>query len=126
MLFDTLREANIIRLPQFKNRQGGPAHSEPDGSDWTLNDWGVAVGGEAGELLSKLKALKRGDEPLSTMLPKLAEEIADIVIYLDLLSMRLGLNMGDEVRKKFNVVSHRVDADVFIADDGKNLVRKSS
>lgn len=47
--FNTLRGANKARLPQFKNAKGELAHSEPDGSDWTLGEWCTAVAGELGE-----------------------------------------------------------------------------
>lgn len=38
LTFAELREANIARLPQFKNKHGEPAHSQPDGSDWSISD----------------------------------------------------------------------------------------
>lgn len=42
----------------------------------------------------------------------IADEAADIVIYLDLLLARADLDLGEAVRRKFNVVSDRVGSDV--------------
>ena len=39
LTFTALRLANRHRVPTFKNRHGQPAHTEPDGSDWSLADW---------------------------------------------------------------------------------------
>lgn len=49
LTFNELREANIKRLPQFKNGKGEAAHSSEDGSDWSLGEWMNAVTGEIGE-----------------------------------------------------------------------------
>jgi hypothetical protein len=64
LTFRTLRDANKARLPQFKNRRGEPAHSEPDGSDWKLSAWCNAVTGELGELANLIKKIERGDMTL--------------------------------------------------------------
>lgn len=46
----------------------------------------------------------------------IGKELADVVIYADLLAARLGISLGDAVRKKFNEVSERVGSDVRISD----------
>lgn len=114
MDFSTLRDANIRRLPQFKNSKGEPAHSQPDGSDWSLAEWCNAVTGELGEAANLIKKVQRGDYTLDEARQDLADEFADIVTYLDILAMRAGVDLGEAVRNKFNLVSHRVGADVFI------------
>lgn len=55
LTFATLREANTLRLPEFKNRLGRPAHTTADGSDWKLSAWSNAVLGELGELANIIK-----------------------------------------------------------------------
>lgn len=118
--FNTLRSANIARLPQFKNKLGGPAHSMLDGSDWSPNDWMVAVMGEVGELAGDLKSLRRGDFGDLTeeqIKEKVSREMADIVTYLDLLAMQFGINLGDAVIEKFNIVSERVGSNVILEYD---------
>jgi NTP pyrophosphatase (non-canonical NTP hydrolase) len=44
----------------------------------------------------------------------IAKESADIVIYLDLLCTREGIDLGVEIVKKFNEVSKRVNCDTVI------------
>lgn len=114
MDFSTLRNANLRRLPQFKNSKGEPAHSQPDGSDWSLAEWCNAVTGELGEAANLIKKVQRGDYTLDEARQDLADEFADIVTYLDILAMRAGVDLGEAVRNKFNLVSTRVGADVFI------------
>lgn len=114
MDFQTLRDANIKRLPQFKNSKGEPAHSQPDGSDWSLAEWCNAVTGELGEAANLIKKVQRGDYTLEESRQDLADEFADIVTYLDILAMRAGVDLGEAVKNKFNLVSRRVGADVFI------------
>lgn len=116
--FNTLRGANIARLPQFKNSKGEPAHSQPDGSDWSISDWVEAVTGELGEFANIHKKFRRGDIGQEKFDKEAKKEIADIQIYLDILAFRLGIDLGKAVIEKFNEVSERVDSTVFIGDDG--------
>lgn len=132
--FDTLREGNTTRLPLFKNRHGAPAHSKPDGSDWSLSEWVNAAAGEHGELTELVliaaitksfgtianmtKKLQRGDHTLKELRPLIAKEIADIVTYCDLLAFRAGIDLGEAVMLKFNEVSQRVGCDVLIDEYG--------
>lgn len=115
--FETLREANKQRLPQFKNAKGEPSHTEPDGSDWSLNDWMTAVVGEIGGAASILKKVRRGDLTLDQARPELRREFADIVCYLDILAMQCGIELGASVRDKFNEISSKVGANVRIGTD---------
>ena len=110
--FTMLRSANERRLPQFKNRLGEPAHSEPDGSDWSDAEWLQAVMGELGEYANVRKKLRRGDFTRDEALPIMRDELADVVCYLDILAFRLGIDLGEAVRDKFNRVSERVGSDV--------------
>lgn len=110
--FDQLRAANIARLPTFKNSKGDPAHSEPDGSDWSLAEWSNAVLGELGEAANLIKKVQRGDLTLAEARPMLAKEYADVVTYLDILAMRTGVSLADAVVDKFNEVSERVGSPV--------------
>lgn len=134
LTFNTLRQANLHRLPQFKNRKGEPAHDRPDGSDWKLSAWVNATIGEAGELaeaylqVAMLKALgkaadvvkkiERGDVALDEARAKLADEFADVQTYLDILAMRCGIDLGAATIAKFNRVSERVGSTIRINDAG--------
>lgn len=60
-------------------------------NEWSLADWVIAVGGEAGEALNVVKKLNRDrdGQPGNTrtreqLLSDLAAELADVVIYLDI------------------------------------------
>lgn len=115
--FNTLRGANMARLPQFKNRKGETAHSIPDGSDWSPAQWCQAVLGELGEYANIRKKYERGDIDESEFKEEAAKELADVVAYLDILAGQLGINLGEAVKNKFNIVSKRVGSTVYIGDD---------
>lgn len=114
-VFNTLRAANIARLPQFKNRKGQPAHSEPDGSDWSPAQWLQAVVGELGEYANLRKNHERGDIDADTFYREAADELADVATYLDILAFRLGIDLEAAIASKFNRVSERVGSDVRLA-----------
>lgn len=112
--FRTLREANKRRIPQFKNSKGLPAHSEPDGSDWSPAQWLQAVTGELGEYANIRKKYERGDLNEEEFIKQASKELADVQIYLDILAFRLGIDLGDATRDKFNEVSLRVGSNIYI------------
>jgi NTP pyrophosphatase (non-canonical NTP hydrolase) len=112
LTFDRLRAANTARLPLFKNKHGDPAHSEPDGSDWSPAQWLQAVVGELGEYANLRKKYERGDIGLEEFLQEAHDELADVQTYLDLLAFRLGIDLGAATVDKFNRVSKRVGCDV--------------
>lgn len=79
---------------------------------WSLSDWGCALAGEAGEACNFIKKLRRLEgkfEPLekSRLKKELGKELADIYTYLDLISTKLGIDLGKEIVDKFNEVSGR-------------------
>lgn len=118
LTFDVLRRANCKRLPEFKNARGEPAHSEPDGSDWSLSAWSNAVLGELGEAANIIKKIERGDMTLDEARAALADELADVQTYLDILAFRAGIDLGDATMDKWNRVSERVGCEIFLhADD---------
>jgi len=80
-------------------------------SDWTLGDWGNALAGETGEACNFIKKRRRGDSILASDIGK---ELADVVIYADIIATQLGLDLGDCVIQKFNEVSNRVGSEVFL------------
>lgn len=87
------RQANRLRIPQFKNAQGNAAHSQADGSDWSLGDWVTATLGELGEATNLLKKIRRGDYDLDYIRPELAKELADVITYLDILAMQINVDL---------------------------------
>ncbi len=117
LTFNTLRGGNRARLPEFKNKHGKPAHSKADGSDWSDAEWLQAVVGELGEYANIRKKLQRGDLTREEAQSLMADELADVVIYLDLLAFRLDINLGQAVMEKFNRTSMRVGCGIYIAPD---------
>lgn len=118
LTFNSLRNANIKRIPQFRNCHGELAHKLPDGSDWSPAQWLQAVIGELGEYANFRKKFERGDITLEEFTIKGGKELADVQIYLDILAMRCldtvdvthptGVNLGQATIDKFNEVSDRI------------------
>lgn len=125
LTFNTLRGGNIARLPEFKNKHGAPAHSEPNGSDWSVAQWLQAVVGELGEYANLQKKVERGDLTAEEARPLLADEIADVVIYLDILAFRQGINLGEAIMHKWNRTSERVNSNIRLAADDWHRVSPS-
>ena len=123
LTFNGLREANTMRLPQFKNGKGQPAHSEPDGSDWLLSQWCNAVCGELGEAANIIKKIERGDFTLEEKRGDLAKELADVVTYLDILAKVAGIDLGKATMDKFNEISHRVGSNVRLDETGGHYIK---
>lgn len=81
---------------------------------WSTADWAVAFAGEAGEVCNAVKKLRRLHDGNNTAkdpqtfdeaVEAIAKELADTVIYADLLATSLGIDLGEAVREKFNEVS---------------------
>lgn len=120
LTFEALRKANVARLPEFKNARGGIAHSQPDGSDWTLLEWAGALDGEVGELCNLFKKIRRGglDFAQANVRMQIAKEIADVQIYLDLLAFRAGVSLELATISKFNETSRKVASTVRLTLEG--------
>ena len=108
LTFEELRIGNVDRLPHFKNSKGEVAHSMNDGSDWSPSQWLQAVVGEIGEYANIRKKYERGDISGDEFLTLAADELADVQTYLDILAFRLGIDLGEATRSKWNRVSERV------------------
>lgn len=85
---------------------------------WNTLEWMGAVAGEVGEACNIAKKLRRLQtskgyraEELNNahqMTLELGQELADAVIYLDLVATSLGFNLEDLVQAKFNITSNRL------------------
>lgn len=114
MTFDQLRRVNLTRALKW----------HPEGlSSWSFGDWYAALAGELGELNAEL--LKMGDTikklnrlrdnihsknaggDFEALQQKAKDEIGDVATYLDLLATRLGFDLEDCIRDKFNKISER-------------------
>lgn len=80
---------------------------------WSPSDWAVAC-----NYVKKLRRLDDGKQlanipaDRARIIESIEYELADMVIYADLLASRLGINLGEAVRAKFNVVSDRVGSPI--------------
>jgi NTP pyrophosphatase (non-canonical NTP hydrolase) len=103
LTFDAFRAANITRCVKWH-----PAGIE----SWSTSDWLTAVTGELGELASLIKMRNRERDGLvgnkfSPTDQHVADELADVLTYLDLLAHVLGVDLGVAVTEKFNQISER-------------------
>jgi NTP pyrophosphatase (non-canonical NTP hydrolase) len=101
-----VRKKNIARALRW--------HEED--SLWTGADWSNAMGGEAGEAMNVVKKIRRHETGIEgriasgipsreELIEMLAAELADTVLYADLLAAYYGIDLGRAVIDKFNLVS---------------------
>jgi len=115
LTFERLARINSIRCEMHYHRINA----------WTPTDWACALAGETGEACNFIKKLRLLDdypenEPLTAVAKKAIEltrkeiinnigkELADTVIYADLLAQRLNINLGQAVTDKFNEKSKQI------------------
>lgn len=95
----TLREANKTRQREWDKENG-----------IDLAYRGNELAGEVGEACNIIKKLERerlGIRGSRASIAQLAEELADVVICVDLIAMQVGINLDDAVRDKFNATSEK-------------------
>lgn len=106
LTFAKMRYANLARLDDIFH----PI------DEWNACEWACAMAGEAGEVCNAVKKMKRMETGSTTegdptnytdAIDAIGSEIADTILYLDLLAARLSIDIGHEVCKKFNEVSER-------------------
>lgn len=104
--FDELRATNVTRCEVTFHPL----------NEWSPTDWATALAGETGEACNEVKELRRldgadksEDTPArrAQIKQKIGAELADTIIYADLLAARLEIDLGKAVIKKFNEVSER-------------------
>lgn len=104
--FSSLRQSNVLRCVSVFHAI----------EDWSATDWACAMAGECGEACNQIKKLRRLDDADSSqdnpvrrseLVANVASELADLVIYADLLAARLNIELGQAVADKFNEVSDR-------------------
>lgn len=114
LTFDELRKANLLRCDGYFH----PIE------DWSPTDWATAMTGECGEACNFVKKLRRLQNPNTIwkktpenldekyLIAETAKELADMIIYADLLAERLGINLGESVRFKFNETSDKANSTI--------------
>ena len=107
LTFKRLSEANAVRALE-RNRDGVMV--------WTPTQWALGMFGECGEacnIIKKLNRIEVGDPGTkrhegTELYEQLVNELADVVIYADLLSQRLNLDLALAIKLKFNNTSVRL------------------
>lgn len=106
LTFAELRETSLTRCERW----------HPGGiNEWSLSDWFTATIGELGEAANVAKKLNRvrdgmtgNAESEEELRAQLADEIADVAIYLDILAASEGIDLAAAVARKFNATSEKV------------------
>lgn len=114
LCFDRLRLKNVLRCESVFHAI----------DKWTPTDWACAMAGETGEacnFIKKMRRLETGADRVPNrearwieLRDETAKELADVVIYADLLAERLGIDLGKAVREKFNEVSRARGSEIFL------------
>ena len=94
LLFTTLRDYNNARQLQW-DKEG----------KLTALYFSNAMAGEAGEVCNVIKKFERQSLGLvgsRATIQQFADEIADVIIYADLLAAQMGVDLGTAVKEKFN------------------------
>lgn len=99
MQHNTLRAANLARQAEWDA-----------GNQITAAYRGNELAGEVGEACNIIKKLERermGIRGSRGSLGDLADELADVMICVDLIAMHYGINLEKAVRYKFNLTSEK-------------------
>lgn len=102
-----LSEANQARQEQWENAN----------EKLSLSYLGNAMAGELGEACNIIKKLDReliGLRGSRASMNDLAEELADVIIYMDLLAARCGIDLEQAIKDKFNKTSEKYNLSVRI------------
>jgi NTP pyrophosphatase (non-canonical NTP hydrolase) len=88
-------------------------------NSWSLSDWFTACLGELGEAANVAKKLNRvrdgipgNKETEAELRSKLARELADTFIYLDLLCQSAGIDLPAAVLATFNAKSEQIGSPI--------------
>jgi NTP pyrophosphatase (non-canonical NTP hydrolase) len=111
MRLSTLRAANVLRQKEWNAGSEGQT---------TLSYSGNELAGEVGEACNVIKKLERerlGRRGSRATLQDLADELADVLICVDLVALKAGINMETAVREKFNATSAKYGLNVFLGED---------
>jgi NTP pyrophosphatase (non-canonical NTP hydrolase) len=93
---------------------------------WSIADWAVALAGEAGETCDAVKKLRRlqdgkntskDPQTVSQCIENIGNELADTIIYADLLAAKLGIDLEKAIVRKFNIVSERMNSNIKLQDE---------
>ena len=124
-VLERLREVNGQRVLRWHEGRFSNSDFVGDGKDWNAADWSNATMGELGEMIEALgrviqmantvKKIRRQqtvgagmlDPGLEDLREQLGNELADMIIYADLLAAFCEIDLAAAIVRKFNAVSDR-------------------
>jgi NTP pyrophosphatase (non-canonical NTP hydrolase) len=110
-LLEQLRKANIARCEQAFGHKI---------ESWSPEQWTNALAGEVGELCNCVKKKYGRNELLD--IRQLADEVGDILTYLDIFCTRVGISLPDATIDKFNEVSRKKNVNIHLFREDPNPV----
>lgn len=135
-----IRYPTDLRFTDFSSFcRARTAEWDGSGDTWTLSDWFMALGGEVGEAMNVAKKMRRVETKLAelrsymkphesahihqeaelieqhkTLRAQLADELADVMAYLDIVAWKANIPWPKAIIDKFNAVSDREGLDYHI------------
>lgn len=109
IVFNKLREANILRQEVWDSE-----------GVLTLSFKGNELAGEVGEACNLIKKIERerlGLVGSRATLEHIGEELADVVVCVDLVAAHLGIDLWEAIVKKFNKTSDKNGLDVKLLEN---------
>ena len=106
-----LRAANIARQNEWDQDNQITA-------SYRGNELAVEVG-EACNIIKKLERERFGIRGSRATAEELADELADVVICVDLIAMHYGINLEAAIARKFNATSEKVGLETRLAPTGE-------
>ncbi len=112
------RNSFLHRLRRINRERRLHWHPEdaPVETQWSSGDWSNAMMGEAGEAANVVKKIRRLEtgvkarnsySSFSMLVMDLGDELADMIIYADILAERYNIDLEAAIIRKFNAVSER-------------------
>ena len=98
-MLDELKKLNAKRMIEWTG-----------GDELSLEFHGVELAGEVGEVCNEIKKLVRATLGMTggeTEVDDLAEELADVIICVDLIATKAGVDLSNAIRQKFNKTSRK-------------------
>ena len=108
----TKRDLTFKALRKATDKRRGDTY--PKCKKWGYAEYCMATTGELGELCNFLKKVSRGSLSMKDAKEDIKKELADTMIYLDMLASELGVDLDEAVREKFNEVSKKHNVKVFL------------
>lgn len=111
-----------LRFLRQKNKER--AQKWPGGAKLSLEFQTIEFGGEAGELLNKIKKHLRevnGTKGSVTSIEAIADEMGDVIICLDLVAQHFDIDLEQAWRTKFNKTSKKYDIPCIVMNEGKGV-----